>query len=149
VPLGRQLPLMRIAAYPAEPVRSAGSSVKVRLVASESAGWPVRLEALGCERWRPGSNRELERGFRRIWRGAELAALFGTQSLPARGRLDAVMQLPGLTAADRRLVIKLAGRDRRGRAAVAWATVAINEPPVPAIAARPAAQSAAGQTSTR
>lgn len=95
----------------------------------ERDGTPVRLSALAWEPLVPGPDPHAPVFRRAGLDAAGVAAAFGTDLLPARGRLGSrpIPMAGALPAVGGTLIVKAVGTDARGRRVAAWAEVEAGE----------------------
>ena len=107
----------------ARSVAAPGGTPCLRVELGERNGTPVRISALAWEPLVPGPDPHAP-GFRRAGLDVPgIAEAFGSDSLPARGRLTSKLIPASGALGDPRepLVIKAVGTDARGRRVSAWA----------------------------
>ena len=121
LPLGADLPRLELAV---NKVRDHGGELCVRARIKELNGVPVRLSALSWEPVTPSANPHSP-GFRcgRLDM-LGIAAAFGSSALKAAGELRSrPIPLPGVSASNGLLAVKVIGTDEKGRRIAAWAEI--------------------------
>jgi hypothetical protein len=121
LPVGRDRARMTVSA---EASWGPEGELSLRARVAEYDGVPVQLTALSWEPLVPGPGPRVDgRRPGRLDRPG-VAAAFGTSALPAQGKLRShPIPLPGLSAHDGPIVIKVVGTDDRGHRVTAWAEV--------------------------
>ena len=123
LPEGMAAPELTVNAIPG-PRGTASLSVRIE----QQAESPLRLDSLAWEPLVPGANPHAPTFRHANLRAAQVASVFGTESLASCGRLSS-MPIPARDALSlgAPLVVKLIGTDRSGRRVAAWARLAPDE----------------------